>query len=298
MNSQRAGFSLVELLIVAVLGGILMGAVYQSLIVQEQTYRTTGEIVRGQDAMRMALGVIEAELREVATNPALVTTPAGADVMGIGASDLIHATRDYVVIRAQRKLGFVCSIETFTKHVITWSLGDLDLFETEEPLLVFADGDVTRSDDDHWIAARVDGDPQPSTASCPARPGNPVAHQRLNLKALSGADLPEAVLANVRVGSPIRAVQRVTYGLYPSAEGWYLGRRRGEDDAVERLVEGLAGPGEGLVFTYLDAQGNTLSDPVSVTDVAAVSVAARTGPPQGSGAKPVSLTTHIYFRNN
>jgi prepilin-type N-terminal cleavage/methylation domain-containing protein len=287
MKTNRNGFTLVELLVVTLLGSILMAAAYQSLIVQERTFRTTGEIIRGQDAMRTAMGVLEAELREVATSG---TT--------IGASDILAALPDSVVVRAQRRLGFVCSVGTSDKHAVTWSLSDSDLFGTEEALLIFADGVITSANDDHWVAARVNGNPQAHAASCPARPGTAVSHQRLNLKKLDGGDLEGAILANVKPGAPIRAVQRVTYGLYESTSGWYLGRRRGTEPTVELLVDGLAGPGEGIVFTYLDAAGSTLTQPVDPTSVAAVRVSARTAPPAGTRARPVTLTSRIQFRNN
>jgi hypothetical protein len=220
-------------------------------------------------------------------------------VLGIGATDIIAATSDSVVIRAQRGIGFVCGVTTSDKHATTWSLSGTPPFSDETALLIFADGDVTSSADDHWVAARVNS-AQNSTASCPGRPGNPVAQQRLNLKALDGTDLLEQVLANVRPGAPIRSVERVTYGLYPGpgTNSWFLGRRRGATAPVDTLVAGLAAPGQGVVFTYLNAQGAPLIQPVIPAQVAAIHVTASTSPPSGSGAKAVSHTTRIHLRNN
>jgi prepilin-type N-terminal cleavage/methylation domain-containing protein len=287
MKTHRDGFTLVELLIVTVLGGILMAAAYQTLIGQERAFRTTGEMIRGQDGLRTAMGVLEAELREAASNGS-----------AIGAPDILAATRDSVVVRAQRRMGFVCSVGTSDKHAITRSLSDLDHFDPDEALLIFADGVLTTAADDYWVAARVNGTPQAVTTACTPLPGSPSAHQRINLKAMDGSDLDGAVLADVRPGAPIRSVQLVTYGLYQAGNDWFLGRRRGTDQSVERLVAGLGGPGQGVVFMYMDADGNTLLQPVNPASVAAIRVTARTAPPAGSGASPVSLTSHVHLRNN
>jgi prepilin-type N-terminal cleavage/methylation domain-containing protein len=285
MNTQRPGFTLVEFLVVAVLTAILMGAAYQSLTVQERSTRAAGEIIRGQDALRMSLGVLEAELREVTTSGAT-----------IGVGDLVLATRDSVVFRAQRGMGFVCEVLPSERRVATWSLSPLTPFANEDVLIIFVDGDVASADDDRWVAARA-SNTSSSSVSCPTRPGNPVAQQRVNLHALDGQVLDESLLTGVRPGAPIRLLHRVTYGLYPSASGWALSRR-GRTGTLERLVDGLAGPGEGIVFSYLDSSGQVLTEPIAPASVAAVRVTATTRPPERSGARPVTLTSEIHFRNN
>jgi hypothetical protein len=96
----------------------------------------------------------------------------------------------------------------------------------------------------------------------------------------------------------VRSFERITYGLYELDGGWALRRRTG--DVMQTLVSGLAGPGQGLTFTYFDANGNPLNeDPVAdPSQVAAIGIMATTGPPPGTGASPVELTTHLFLRNN
>jgi prepilin-type N-terminal cleavage/methylation domain-containing protein len=285
MKTHQPGFTLVEFLVVSVLAAIVMGAAYQSLIVQEQGYRATGEIIRGQNAMRISLGVLEAELREVTT--------AGPT---IGVGDIVAATRDSVVVRAQRGLGFVCEVLPSDRRMTVWSISALNNIANDDVVLVFRDNVVTSAADDRWVAARATN-VQASTADCPTKPGSPVAHQRINLQTLAGQELDEQLLVGVRPGAPIRSLHRVTYGLYPAGGGWALSRRD-RDGTLHRLVDGLAGPGEGIIFTYLDADGATLVEPINPQNVAAIRVTATTRPPERSRVQPVTLTSHIHFRNN
>lgn len=285
MNSRQAGFSLIELFVVLLLATLIMGAAYQTLFVQDRSFRRMGEMIRGQDALRIAIGVMEAELREVVTNPT-----------GTGGPDIILATRDSVVLRAQRKLGFVCDAAPNDKRLFTWSPGGVDLFAIGDAVVVFADHLPDSANDDEWVAARI-SQLQPSTAACPTRPDVPEAHQRIDLVTLGGGTLPSDALDGVLVGAPVRALHDITYTLDPSDNGWLLVRRRGAGQ-VDRLVDGLAPRGTGLVFTYLDSFGNVLADPVNPASVAAVEVSVETSPTPGSGAPPASLTSHIHLRNN
>jgi prepilin-type N-terminal cleavage/methylation domain-containing protein len=288
MNTRQSGFTLIELLVVVVISAIIMGAVVQSLVLQERTYRATGEKVRGQDGLRIALGVLEAELREAAT----AETTHGTS---LGGSDIVVAGRDSVVFRAQRNLGFACGVQSSQKHLHIWAL---DSFVGDSLYLVFRDGDPTTGADDRWMPARAT-QIEPSSYPCPGKPGTPKAHTSLKLEHLDGSTIADAVLEDVLPGAPVRSLQNVTYGLYELGDDWAL-RRRAQGDTLQTLVRGLAGRGEGVVFTYLDAAGNTLTgDPLGdPTQVAAIQITARTAPHPGSGASPVELTTNIFLRNN
>jgi prepilin-type N-terminal cleavage/methylation domain-containing protein len=288
MRTRQPGFTVVELLVVVVLAAVIMGAVVQSLVIQERTYRATSTMVRGQDGMRIALGVLEAELRDAATAVGF----AG------GGSDILVAGRDSVVFRAHRNLGFVCEVLPSDKRLAVWAISTLDSFAADSLYLIFRDGDPTTGVDDRWIAARATNI-QGSTAACPTKPGTPEAHTRLTLQHLDGSTIADGELAGVLPGAPVRSFQNVRYGIYQVGDDWAL-RRRVESDTLQTIVTGLAERGEGLLFTYMDAAGNTLAgDPLGdPTQVAAIRITARTAPHPGSGASPVELTTNIFLRNN
>lgn len=291
MRTRRAGFTLVEFLVVVVLAAIILGAVVQALVVQERTYRATGESVRGQDGLRIAIGVLESELRDVATQ----TGPRDG-------SDIEFATRDSVVFRAHRKLGFVCARSPSENHITTWAISDVDRFAsgTDLNFLVFREGLITgTSIDDEWLVVQAQGVQNNTSVACPSRPGGGNSHSRLlNLSWPGGATISSDDLQGILPGAPVRSFELITYGLYELDGGWALRRRAGND--LQTLVSGLAGPGEGLTFTYFNAAGNPLNeDPVAdPTQVAAIGITATTAPPPGTGASPVELATHIFLRNN
>jgi hypothetical protein len=273
-----------------VIAAVIMGAVVQSLVLQERTYRATSEKVRGQDGLRIALGVLEAELRDAATD-------VGTHGVTLGGSDILVAGRDSVVFRAQRNVGFVCQLPS-NAIVHIWAINPLDSFVGESLYLVFRDGNPATAADDRWMPARATN-VGASTAACPGKPGTPEAHTRLALQHLDGSEINDAVLADVLPGAPVRSMQAVTYGLYEMGDDWAL-RRRAQADTLQTIVRGLAPRGEGLVFTYMDAAGNTLTgDPLGdPTQVAAIRITARTAPHPGSGAFAAELTTNIFLRNN
>jgi prepilin-type N-terminal cleavage/methylation domain-containing protein len=286
MRTQRRGFTLIELLIVIVVGGIVMAATVRALSVQERTYRATSELVRGQEGLRVALGVLESELREAATIG-----------LTIGAGDILMASRDSIRFRAQRKLGFVCEILASDQTITTWSVSDVDRFSAaDDVVLIFRGWDVNEAD--RWVAA-VPQNVAASTASCPNNPATQEAHNRLqNLQRLDGIDILESVLTGVAPGAPVRGLQEVTYSLHSVNGDWRFGRRDKAGN-VEYLAGGFAEEGVGLRFTYFDAFGNTLlGDPVLPAAVASIQVTATTAPPSGSGAHPASMTSTIFLRNN
>lgn len=297
IRNHRAGFTLVELMVVAVLTAIILGATYQSLMTQERTHRTTGEIIRGQDALRAALGIIEAELREAATM---------GDPTVIGARDIVAGSPDSLTVRAQRTLGFVCEVHPSDRRMFVWSIAQRDRFRVDDGLYIYADDNPNRAADDRWLPGRAH-QVQAASVACPTRPaGTTGAIQRIDVGGLDGSSIGGGYLDPVRVGSPVRGFHRVTYKLFAHEGGWFLGRRVGAATAPDTLVFGLAGPGEGLVFNYLDEAGNLLEldfDPLDIlgggsAEVRGVQATARTAPRPGTGASPVSVTSEIYFRNN
>jgi len=287
MNRRQPGFTLVELLVVIVVGGLIMGSVVQTLVMQEKTYRATGEMVRGQDALRIAIGVLESELREIATQGPT-----------IGTNDIVYASRDSVTFLARRNLGFVCEVHNSDRRIITWSPSPTARFTgADEGVVVFRDGVVTTGTDDTWFAARANN-VNTSTAACTVKPGAQVAHNRIDLQTLAGGNLDASLLDGVWPGAPVRSFRRATYGLYSINGEWVLARRYG-NGPLEPLVGGLAGQNVGLRFTYLDVDGNTItSEPAPADQVATIRISARTNPPVGTGATPVTQTTTIFLRNN
>jgi hypothetical protein len=177
------------------------------------------------------------------------------------------------------------------------SVSDVDRFSAaDDVVLIFRGWDINEAD--RWVAA-VPQNVAASTASCPNNPATQEAHNRLqNLQRLDGIDILESVLTGVAPGAPVRGLQEVTYSLHSVNGEWRFGRRDKAGN-VEYLAGGFAERGVGLRFTYFDAFGNTLlGDPVLPAAVASIQVTATTAPPTSSGARPVSMTSTIFLRNN
>ena len=272
MTTRRGGFTLVELLVVTVLAAITLAAVYETLIKQEESYRAGGAMIAGQETVRTALGVLEAELREI----------AAIDDGVAGGGDIRIAAPDSIVFRAQRKIGFICEVSKSEKWAVAWSLGDP--FAAGDSLLLFVDGDSIRYQDDSWAPAQVNSATATSSATCEAEwPG--VQLQKIGL---SGHDL-----TGVQLGSPVRSFDWVTYGLYRfGGMGWGLGRH-GRDEPARYLVGNIAE--NGLRFRYFDVNGDATGDPAAVNRI---QIAVQTRPPEGTGVESTNMTTNLFLRNN
>lgn len=273
MRTHRSGFTLVELIVVMIVGTMLLGAAYQALISQQRGYRTTGAVIGDQDALRIALGVLEAEIRETAAIGGLL----------MGGSDIVTATPDSVRLRAPRKIALVCSVSPSEKSMIVWS--EWEMLSPGDSLLIFVDNLEDTYIDDRWEVASV-SNVNNTTASCDTRP--------------PGAELRKVImvahpLTGVLPGAPVRAFEPVTYGLYEIDGEWGLGRKKNSDEAAKLLVGGLAGPGEGLILEYLNTAGATTADPAAV---ASIRVSLTTADQPSSGTQQKSVTSTIYLRNN
>lgn len=283
MRTRRSGFTLVELLVVAVLGAVIIGAAYQSLVTQERASRTTNEMIRSHDALRAAIGILGSELREIATQ--------GGDT--IGAADILLATADSIRFRAQRTLAFVCEVLPSDRRVAIWSPSASAAVADNDPVLIFQQRDQTAGTPDRWLIAKASS-VAASTVACPSSPTG-TAEQRVNLLALDGTTLGSNFLGLVQPGAPVRALEEVTYGLYSFDGHWGLGRRDG--DGLDEMIVGLAEPGEGLTFTYLDSNRDTITaDPIDPTDIATILITAISAP--RAGADPVELSSSVHLRNN
>lgn len=275
MRAQQSGFTLVELLVVTLLTAIALTGVYQTLIVQEKSYEVAGLKVHDQESLRTGLGILESELREVAS--------IGDSV--IGGTDIAVASSDSVVFRAQRKTAFICKLSRADKWLLVWNMGDP--FESSEPLLLFVDGDSIQYDDDRWDTTRVSNASSTTDAACSSYwPDMPLQLLKLdNAQDMTG----------VQTGSPVRSYEWVTYSLYNFGPmGWGLGRRRG-DGRPAYLVGGLAEPGAGLQFDYFTPNGTATNDP---TEIARIRITIRTDPRTNTDVESTSMTANLFLRNN
>jgi prepilin-type N-terminal cleavage/methylation domain-containing protein len=262
------GFTLVELLVVAILGGVIIAATYQTLVTSQRTFTVQNAQIQGHQTIRAGMDVLFGELREI-------STPGG---------DLLSIDRDSVTIRTMRAFGLACDTasagapQVTVKRVGRW-------FSVGDSVFALIDGNPEVHDDDDWRSVRVTA--VDTTATCGT--GTEQA-QQLTVAGLAGGD-------RVLPGAPLRSYERYTYGVTRFGGTPFLGRRQpGQwsqpivgplDPVAEQPVE----------FVYLDENGTITADP---GEVAQIQVTLRTRSPvrdaQGELIRD-SMTVRVNTRN-
>lgn len=281
----RRGFTLVELLVVTVLGALVVMASLQVLITNQRTFTAQNAEIQGQQALRAAMDVLTSELREVSAS--------GGDLLAMGG--------DSIKIRLMRKLAIACQIDTTNSgnpYIVALKIGE-DWFAQQDSAYVFADNDEDLETDDDWIRGRVTQ--VDTTSTCTGLNLSVVGSSAGILDSTAAETLTFAgqkalfTSDSVRTGAPVRSFETFTYGLYTYDGQPYLGRT-----APGGSVVPLVGPlraSDGVSFGYRDAEGNVTT---TAEDVRQIVVTLR----WGSGilnslgeAVSDSLSGWIYTRN-
>jgi len=266
-RTTRSGFTLVELLVVVVLGGLMLLAIYQVLITNSRTYAVNNAQIQGQQSLRAGMDLLFSELREVSSDQ--------GDIVAMGT--------DSVTIRTPRAFGLVCATDyTLTPPRVTaYRIGPP--VQVGDSIFIFADNIPDLASDDVWLTRVVQN--VDTTATCAGAPG-----QTLTVTNLASTG------DTVRVGAPLRAFDTYTYGLYDFSGESYLGRRlstaRGPDPLVGPLI-----PTRGVSFRYLDSLGvvTTVN-----TEVAQIQVTLRYESQMRDARNQIirdSIVARVYPRN-
>lgn len=283
MTGDRRGFTFVELLVVAVLGTLIMGAILQILITNQRTYTAHSATVSGQQSTRMALEVLFTELREI--------SPAGGDIL--------YMSEDSLRIRLMRKFGAVCVTDlspadpvlTIVRLSNIFGMDGSNVFAANDSVFVYADNDEDIRTDDVWIPAQVTA-VDTAGVTCP-QDGTPAAE--LTFLGQLSSFLPAIGGDSVGIGAPMRSYQRFTFGTVAAYGDTYFGRRAGNGPMIP--VAGPIASTNGVDFIYRDELGAITS---TATDVRQIEVRVRTGSnvlnSLGETVRD-SITAWIYTRN-
>jgi prepilin-type N-terminal cleavage/methylation domain-containing protein len=267
---KKNGFTLAELLIVAMIGAVVMGAIYAVLITNQRTYTVENVRVRGTQSMRAGMDILFAELREI--------SPAEGDLLGMSG--------DTILVRVPREFGIVCSVTSSlpSYQVRVAKLSD-EGFAVGDSVFILADVDTLQMNDDVWVTARVSA----ATTGGPCDAALSDSSQTLTLTASGHAG------DTVFPGAPIRSFTRYYYGTAYLYYGQYFLSRWEPGGYPEGLVGPLAT--DGLDFTYYDADGNTTTTAEDVRQIEVkLRVESELRDAMGSQVKD-SMTTRIYTRN-
>ena len=264
-KGDRRGFTLVELIIVAVLGAVVVGSTYEIMLSSQRAYTIQTAQIQGQQTVRAGIAILFSELREMSR--------AEGDILTMGS--------DRIEVRAMRAFGLVCGVNATGSPIRVKRIGRF--FESGDSIVVLADNDPEVSSDDTILSGVVSSLDTTQTCS-----GADTA-QSLVVPALVSA------LANdtVRIGAPVRGFTVYTYGLYTLGGDYYLARQSSTTTA--QLVGPLSP--NGVSFIYLDSLGNVATNPTAVSQIE-VTLRSRSRVVDKRGV-PVSdsLTAAIYLRN-
>jgi len=264
----RGGFTLIEVMVVALLLAIVGGTLMSVLSRQQRFYRGTADITELRSQLRQASAIMSNDLRGV--------SPIGTDIVAM--------TDSSIDFRYTMGTSIACKIPTLTTIILpplTLTSGaTLTSWATRpdaaDSVYVYDERDTTNFADDAWnrfgIASLSD-----STGACNAvytqAADNASASYTLRLSA-SGPTLS----STVRQGVVVRFVRLAHYSLYRWTDGrWYLGYCTRQCNTSSTSMQPIAGPfnaysaatptTNGISLTYYDQTGATTNTPANVARI-------------------------------
>lgn len=264
-NTQ--GFTLVELMIVAVLGAVVVASTYQILLTSQQAYTMQSAQIKGQQTVRIALDILRSELREI--------SPSGGDILEMSSSS--------ITVRTPVAFGMVCAVESGGSPITVKKMGKF--FTNGDSVTVMVDRDPRIASDDTIYFGTITA--IDTTVTCTGTDEAQELTVPAIVTAMTAGD-------TVRSGGPVRAFEIHRYG-YGTYRGAYYLLRFPTSGGYQALVGPLSS--NGITFGYLDSLGNTTTDRTAVAQIEVTvrshsDVVDRSGSPIGD-----SLTTRIYLRN-
>ena len=281
----RAGTTLLELTVVIVLLGLILGGILSVVGRQQRFYRETSATSAARSQVRQAAAILPAELRGLA--------PA--------AGDIIQALDSALEFHSTIASGVVCERGPDWLALVPPRAG-VDALRGE--LLPPAAGDVARvlvpdhsePRRDRWPAFPVTSASEEVTVCRdgpfirPEDAGQPRLHLSL------GAPLP----AVVRAGAPVRITRAVRYSLYRSNDRlWYLGANEWTEGRWTG-IQPVSGPYAayrrgvgGVRFEYADDSGAVLEEPIDPSRIALIRLTVRSAAASPGAARPSSRTAML-----
>lgn len=271
MTRDRRGFTLIEMLVVTVLGSLVLLAALQVLITNQRTYTAQSAAITGQQSTRVALEFLFNELRLV--------SPAGGDILQMSG--------DSMRVRMMRKFGRACSVAGITLAtpvMLVTDYGPVD-FVAGDSVFIFADKYQRDEGDDKWVKGRITA---VTAGVCPQDASAAVQLTFAGQQSTFTAD-------SVHVGAAVRSFTPVRFAPTTYSGDTYLGR--GESGGALSPVAGPIRATGGLQFVYRDALGAVTATPANVRQIV-VTVRSASGV-LNSLNQPVtdSITAWIYTRN-
>lgn len=231
MSLTRRGFTLVELLVAAVISGVLAVLTGGLVAASASRLRDRSERMALEQSLRVSLGAAAAMLE-----------PLGAD-SGAGP-DLSQTAPGSFIARSSRATGFLCAAGSDLLHVragAPWWRAVRTPVAGRDSLLI-----ATLVGTERWIVAPILG--PPTAGACPDG----------SAAFLLPTSVPPALAAQIGAGSPLRVFEPVELRIYASGGASWIGLRQLQTgEAIQPLAGPFAGAGLDLAYTDWSAQTAT-----------------------------------------
>ena len=274
------------MVIALTLGLVLTGGLFSLLVSQWHSYRLQREQSDASTTVRGAAVLLNWELRQVSAS--------SGDIYAMGANS--------VTVRSTTAGGVVCSYVDVGGSNDTRRLGIHDIFGAMPDTTTADSALVYRGDLDSWGAYEVSKIWQNSVPTPTCFWGDSSTSMPKPQAVVEVKD-PSNNVDQLEVGAGIQLFQRVEYGVFQQDGRWWLGRRIAGASTWELITGPMRSASDGgLVFTYLDADGNVTAAPA---DVARIQVNLRSEsvgglPKWGQGINRSvrdSVSTTVFLRN-
>ncbi len=271
-RTRSRGFTLVELLIVTILGSLVIMATLTILVSNQHTLTAAAAKIRGQRTLRSGMGIIAGELREI--------SPATGDLVAMGD--------DSVEVRVTRSFGLVCAMTGGVNPRLTVKTVGEPFARNDSIFLLAANNSLTLPDD-VWKLGTVAN--VLSTTTCN---GSDTA-QVLTVGGITFGSPPDSV----SVGAPVRSFLHYIYGLFMIDGQTFVARElSGLTVTGSSTAAAMVGPLRRVpgapTFTYWDAAGTAAIVP---SQVARIRLVLRTTAEIPGGAVQDSIILDIHPRN-
>jgi prepilin-type N-terminal cleavage/methylation domain-containing protein len=281
---RNRGFTLVEMVVVLGLMGIVIGALYQSIVATQRTTSAQFQRIDVQQTTRAAAMYVSNMLRELDATD----------------GDILISQATSLRFRAMRWTGVLCTVPFEAAGQVQFTVRGQLLFGIRRPdagldsILLWRDGDPSIRTDDLWLYGGL----QSSAAGVCPDDGSAGTTLRVVISAGSGGN--GAAAAGMTLGAPVRGFQVEEISLYPQGAEYWLGRRTANRAAAWEVVRPLVGPlmDNGLAFSYFDING---APPALTTQIASVGLTIRGRSARrvsGRGFLQDSIVTRVTLRNN
>lgn len=242
--ARRRGFTLVEVLIALVVMGLVTGAIYRMLTMNQRIAQAQAEQVSLQSNVRTSSLIVPNELRELNT----VLGSALPD-----QSDVRVANANGITYRAMRGLGVLCQASAANELRIyssgpMWT-GTRAPIAGRDSLYLFVDTDVNDDDDDAWTPLQITG---VATSTC----GAAAAYR-----------LTAPVAAGIAKGTPVRLYEFMRLELKQDGGQWWLAAGSLSAGQATQPVLGPLRANDGFELEYLNSAGNPTAALDAITSI-------------------------------